>query len=549
MSDINPILDLHLGPATVAIEHYPLNDHDNDTFHVNMAAVPNDNEQTSVQERVTNVINPSVNPVSKVHGKVSTQSSKDSSTSHSYSNGNATPREKISPVHPDGDDGVKSKVSKWNNTHKARHWNITFNNYTLDDENRIQLALKTLQKSGDVTSAIVAREVGVSGTPHLQCYVHFNKPLVQSGVHHHLGYDKSTFHLSVQSKEKPPVASFRYCMKGGDFYVIGKNLDDIDRSKLKVKIATGKCSNVHGEAHSAIESREITNMKQFKTKYPKLASEREDYWRNQIILAMKEMEVPEHPLKEWQKSLLEKLLKPDITEQDKEDKTREIIFVVDKKGKSGKSWFAKWFKQHNDPSYIVGADKRNDITCALVNLIVETGSPHTLFMDVTRSRGKYISFAFLEEVKNGIIVSPKYKSIVCPLEFIPNVVVMTNSWPAQPTDDEGLSDDRYVYLAVGKDGKSFEWFYGFRQDEGGAMAPGFVPPIIQTIEGHPYIDNGASSHLDGRKKTMKDTIVDCANNLYYEATKGDDYTTKSPCKKKPKLATTVTPVPEFFRPK
>ena len=86
-------------------------------------------------------------------------------------------------THSEGDVAVGEKLAsdvannetvtsgkKWNNTHQARHWCVTLNNYTLDDEVRWKQALTDGKASGEVEHAIVAKEVGDSGTRHFQAY-------------------------------------------------------------------------------------------------------------------------------------------------------------------------------------------------------------------------------------------------------------------------------------------------------------------------------------------------------------------------------------------
>lgn len=63
----------------------------------------------------------------------------------------------------------------------------------------------------------------------------------------------------------------------------------------------------------------------------------------------------------------------------------------------------------------------------------------TFFFDCPRSKqGEFIQYDFLEELKNGLIISPKYESKMKRLNT-PHVVVLTNETP----DMTKLSSDRY----------------------------------------------------------------------------------------------------------
>lgn len=50
---------------------------------------------------------------------------------------------------------------------RAKHWIITINNYTKEDEDKF----RTLFKENMLTYFIFGREIGAKGTPHLQCYI------------------------------------------------------------------------------------------------------------------------------------------------------------------------------------------------------------------------------------------------------------------------------------------------------------------------------------------------------------------------------------------
>ena len=110
----------------------------------------------------------------------------------------------------------------------------------------------------------------------------------------------------------------------------------------------------------------------------------------------------------------------------------------------------------------VGADKRENLSYEVINLVViENGTPTVVFMDAPRSRSMYVSSAWLEELKNGVVKSPKYKSKKISLAHVPHAVVMMNEFPKKNPNDPGLSDDRYTYLVIDKEGIHGRWFHEF----------------------------------------------------------------------------------------
>jgi len=431
-----------------------------DINHVPISPSPHVYVEVNTPPNTANVNNSRVNPVPTDHDQHHPPPQTITSPRYQDPGGNAAHGEEMGSVHSDGNSNTNPKV-RWNNREQARHWFLTFNNYTEDDANRIQSALSN---SEDVVSAIIGKEVGASGTPHLQGYIHFVKKKRQSTVHAFFDYKHVVMNLETTEK---PLAAFRYCMKEDNYYVVGKNLDEIARAKTTSKAGTGKSNDDYAEAHVAIEKKEIISMVQFRSRFPKLAAQHEEYFRGLIISNMDSIVIEDHPLRPWQQALNDRLKGP-LSD-------REVIFVVDKEGNTGKSHFADWYAWKNPQTYLIGADKRDDISYQLINEVVENGPRRVVFMDAPRSRNAYISSSFLEELKNGKIISPKYKSKRLRLPERPHAVVMTNSWPIKDNSNgtDGLSDDRYTYLLLEDKGETYQWFHGYRQDEGGATAPGF----------------------------------------------------------------------------
>lgn len=351
---------------------------------------------------------------------------------------------------------------KWPDTKQARHWCLTKNNYTPEDEVKFETSLKDCHSKGLVITAIIAKEIGESGTPHLQGYIHFKKLIRISGIHALLGYDSPCMHLSIQGKDgdptngKPPLAAFRYCMKEKNFYVVGKDLHEIDRLKTQTKTGTGRSSDAYVRITRAIETRQVTTMAEVRKMDAEVAARQDEYWKGLIIKNLPKQPIPDHPFRPWQEMLLKKLEEP--------PNDREVIFIIDKKGKCGKTWFTDMYAEKYGKCCTVGADKRENISYEVKDHVVEHGAPRVIFMDAPRARSNYVSSAFLEEVKNGKIRCPKYKSGTLPIP-VPHMVVNMNEYPIKSVNDKGLSDDRYVYLVVDDTGSDAKELLGYRCDE------------------------------------------------------------------------------------
>ena len=249
-----------------------------------------------------------------------------------HSRGDATPGEDLEPGAAVNEQTTPR--AKWNNKSNAKHWCLTLNNYNEEDLAKFKQAFANGET--EVNTAIIGKEVGTSGTPHLQGYIAFKTKKRQSGVHAFFGYDEPRMHLSVQGKEgpskgKPPLAAFRYCMKDNDYYVIGTNLDEEARLKKQTQAGTGRCSDNYKQIQDAIEKGEIDSMAGVRRIDAEAAARSEDYWRGLIVQSKRKPPVKPHSLRRWQEMLLEKLEEP--------FSDREVVFVIDKVGNCGKSWF------------------------------------------------------------------------------------------------------------------------------------------------------------------------------------------------------------------
>lgn len=106
------------------------------------------------------------------------------------------------------------------NPTRVRNWCFTLNNYTSDDIDSI--------KAINCRYLIFGKEVGASGTPHLQGYIEFDKSV-------RFSYVKKLFPKAhLEPRTKPREANIKYCKKEGDFFerhgepLSGKNAEGLD---------------------------------------------------------------------------------------------------------------------------------------------------------------------------------------------------------------------------------------------------------------------------------------------------------------------------------
>jgi len=288
----------------------------------------------------------------------------------------------------------------------AKNWCFTTNNY---NEEHV-LRLRSLHEEDNCNYICFGKEIGEQGTPHLQGYIVFEKRKTLNRVRA-LVPDS---HLSVA--KGTPAQNKKYCSKEGDFSEFGDipssqgKRNDLEEFKTAVK---------EGSRNKRILIEEHTEVF---AKYPRFVQE-------YLTLTQPEPPVDEHQLHEWQRILDTKL--------NGAPNDREIVFVVDKTGGNGKTWFAKQWVQKDEKSQYMEMGKKADMAYALNPEIT------TLFVNCTRQQVEFLNYSFLESVKDGMVFSTKYESGIKKLQKC-HVVVMMNQDP----DMEKLSNDRYKIIEI-----------------------------------------------------------------------------------------------------
>lgn len=127
------------------------------------------------------------------------------------------------------------------------------------------------------------------------------------------------------------------------------------------------------------------------------------------ILQAPPVHFKDHPLYKWQSDVYKCLLaEPD---------DRLIYFVVDRAGSRGKTWFCRMLMHKHGAAYFTNA-KSADVAHAY-------HGERIVVFDLTRSVEGAVNYSIIEQVKNGVLFSPKYGSIT--KEFDPpNVCVFMN---------------------------------------------------------------------------------------------------------------------------
>lgn len=301
-------------------------------------------------------------------------------------------------------------MSNTNDNKPAKHWAFTVWNY----DDTIVERLRNLSRE-KVKYMIVGYETSEEGRPHLQCHIQLVKKLRRPQVKRFL-LGNMTFdcHLSMA---KHPKESINYCKKEGNFFEIGDGdfsgkRNDLEAFKEAVKALEGKAT-----------------LQDMRETYSKIAAKYPQFFRDYINdIANSKYPILEGELRPWQQHLKEML--------DAAPSPREIIFVIDERGDTGKTWFSHWYEQNSEKRVqILMPGKSSDMAFSLIN------SPDVVIIDAPRAKVEHIQWDFLETIKNGYVYSPKYQPIFKRFAH-PHLVIMMNEHP----DTTKLSADRYSFI-------------------------------------------------------------------------------------------------------
>lgn len=109
---------------------------------------------------------------------------------------------------------------------------------------------------------------------------------------------------------------------------------------------------------------------------------------------------------------------------------RKVLWLYDRVGNCGKSWFANWLAV-NKGACIMENAKTSDLAYMY-------NAETVVCIDYTRSVEGRVNYTVIEALKNGRILSAKYHTKL-KLFLPPKVIVMSNFWPEM----DKLSEDRW----------------------------------------------------------------------------------------------------------
>lgn len=298
----------------------------------------------------------------------------------------------------------------------ALRWCFTLNNYSAQEEDHIANAHGVA--ANGIVYIVAGREVGASGTPHLQGFVIFGarKSLIQVksilGARLHLEVTHSTNERNVT-----------YCKKDGDWFEHGQ-----------LVVGQGRRSDWDSYKAWVCELGRVPNDREIAQSFPGLYARYSTACKVIADSALpKPRLVPEgSSLRPWQDDLRS------ILEQDCDD-DRTVCFFVDKEGNKGKSWFCRYMlTEYSERVQVLGVGKIADLA-----FMVDPEKDIFLF-DCARSSTEFLQYQMLEKLKDRYVISTKYASTAKIIRKLPHVCVFMNEDP----DMSKLSDDRYSVITL-----------------------------------------------------------------------------------------------------
>jgi hypothetical protein len=294
---------------------------------------------------------------------------------------------------------------------QCRRWVGTVNNPSDGIEDKIQ------ELDALANYLVCGREVGESGTPHLQLYVAFKKP------HRLTAVRKLIPGAHLEPAKGSDVQNQKYCTKDGDILIeTGKPMNK-EKSQRNVadKIKRVRAHIAAGTEPDILEDDVATYC---------------IYGRQLRELIKKTRQAVNRPtrylgaeLKDWQQDLYDEL-------QETAD-DRKVIWYVDIDGGHGKTWFGNYLTANCDAIVL---DNGRTVDGAYLY-----DSERIVIFDLVKSSQDHVNYEIIEKIKNGRFNSTKYE---CLRTFVnsPHVVVFANTWP----DKSKLSEDRWDIRPVGK---------------------------------------------------------------------------------------------------
>lgn len=304
---------------------------------------------------------------------------------------------------------------------QSKRWVFTLNNYDQSHLDRIA-ALGGGVGGNGIVYLVVGKEVGESGTPHLQGFVVCETNQRLNAIRSLLAIGNPHF----EPARGTSCEAATYCCKDGDFSEFGER-------PLAGRHKSPSVSDFCAYVRSTFQTSNLPpTHREIAQSFPSLYLR---YGPDKLLSLSAHLlpspELESAPLRPWQLDLERQL--------NEEPDDRSVIFVVDEEGGKGKSYFARWYySKYPDRTQLLGVGKRDDIALAV------DVSKQVFIFNVPRLSIEFLQYSILEMMKDRVIFSPKYSSTTKIMSGKVHVLVLTNEQP----DFAKMTEDRYKIVNI-----------------------------------------------------------------------------------------------------
>lgn len=302
---------------------------------------------------------------------------------------------------------------------QSTEWCFTLNNW-LPHQFEYLNSLYDVDRHG-IAYIVIGKERGANGTPHLQGFVKFNARRRFGSVRRILGGGVfgRRIHLEHRAPRSTAFAAAQYCKKEDDY---------VEYGEVPQAPTPGAPRRTDWERFrdycKDLEHRPTP--RQLFEDFPGLYGRYEDRLNDIIDEYLPNPVLETREYRDWQADLADQI------SQEADD--RSVIFVVDPQGGTGKSFFVrKFISEHFEITQRLSVGKRDDLAYAI------DPKKKVFLFDIPRGNMEFLQYGILEQLKDRMVFSPKYKSVNKILEHTPHVVIFCNEMP----DLNAMTEDRY----------------------------------------------------------------------------------------------------------
>ena len=301
----------------------------------------------------------------------------------------------------------------------GKRWCFTLHNWSDADIERL--------KKIPCKYMVVGIEVGEKGTPHLQGYVRMTKTTTFNAVKKMIGA-----RAHIEQARGTELENDEYCRKDGVIaFETGTMNPEINSKGCKAqstetihKLIALRLKGVSVVTIAA--SDDVVCYYKYERMIEKTVAK---YNQEKNIIDLKATYVNIN-WRLWQLKLIEYL--------EKEPDQRKILWFVDEKGNSGKTFITKYLLTEGDTLRYENG-KSADVKYAL-------DGQRIVVFDLSRSQETHVNYEVIESVKNGVVFSTKYESQMKVFKT-PHVLIMANFAP----DESKMSADRWDIRYLNED--------------------------------------------------------------------------------------------------